>query len=199
MISLPKNGRCTIRRKNVTFGFCLALRSAPLHKHNFLNLSIWAITVLWSANVLMQKVGKAEKTELVNSSLLAWLRKIDVAASLLSHLLTRGEKSMTLGFVNPRGRPRYVKGSLHVSQLKVLARCSSYSPEYWLAPWLICYSSLSDLLIHQKSVAGPLKWGVVCCKLPWLSKCRQRIELLGSPMNILEVKAGRIKFDLWLC
>jgi len=62
--------------------------------------------------VLIQKVGKAQKTELVNSSLPAWLRKVDVAASLLSHLLTSGEKSMTLGFVNPNGNPKYVKGSL---------------------------------------------------------------------------------------
>jgi hypothetical protein len=71
----------------------------------------------------MQKVGKAEKTELVSCSLPAWLRKEEVAASLHSHLLTRGEKSMTFGFVKPSGRPRYVKGKVPLSHPKVLARC----------------------------------------------------------------------------
>ena len=42
--------------------------------------------------MLIQKVGKAEKTELVNSSLLAWFRKVELATNLLSHLLTKGEK-----------------------------------------------------------------------------------------------------------
>ena len=56
--------------------------------------------------MLIQKVGKAEKTELVNSSLLAWFRKVEVATYLLSHLLTKGEKSITFGFVRPRGKPR---------------------------------------------------------------------------------------------
>jgi hypothetical protein len=54
----------------------------------------------------MQKVGKAENTELVNSSLPAWFKKVEVATNLLSHLLTSGEKSMILGFVKPRGKSR---------------------------------------------------------------------------------------------
>jgi hypothetical protein len=54
------------------------------------DFSIWAITILWTAKVLMQNVGKAENIELVNSGLPAWLRKVEVVASLLSHLLTRG-------------------------------------------------------------------------------------------------------------
>lgn len=54
----------------------------------------------------MQKVGKAEKTEFVSWSLPAWLRKVEVAANLLSHLLTRGEKSMTLGLVRLKGSPK---------------------------------------------------------------------------------------------
>jgi len=58
------------------------------------------------AKVPMQNVGKAENTEFVNFSLPAWFRKDDVAANLLSHLFTRGEKSITLGFVKLRGNPR---------------------------------------------------------------------------------------------
>jgi hypothetical protein len=56
--------------------------------------------------MLMQKVGKSENTELVNYSVLAWLRKSEVATNLLSHLLTRGEKSMTLGLVKLKGSPK---------------------------------------------------------------------------------------------
>lgn len=56
--------------------------------------------------VLMQKVCNVEKIEFVTSSLPAWFRKAEVAASLLSHLLTRGEKSITLGFVRLRGSPK---------------------------------------------------------------------------------------------
>lgn len=59
--------------------------------------------------MLIQKVGRAEKIELVSSSLPACFRNAEVAASLLSHLLTRGEKSITLGFVRLRGNPRYGK------------------------------------------------------------------------------------------
>ena len=54
-------------------------------------------------------VGRAVITELANSNLPAWLRKVDVAANLLSHLFTSGEKSMTLGLVRLKGSPRYVK------------------------------------------------------------------------------------------
>lgn len=60
----------------------------------------------------MQKVGKAEKNEFVSLSLPAWLRKDDVAASLFSHLVTKGEKSTTLGLVNPRDNPRKVNGKV---------------------------------------------------------------------------------------
>jgi hypothetical protein len=70
----------------------------------------------------MQKVAKAENTELVNWSLPAWFKKVEVAANLLSHLLTRGEKLMTFGFVKPRGNPRYVKGRVPFSQPNVLVR-----------------------------------------------------------------------------
>jgi hypothetical protein len=58
------------------------------------------------AKVLIQKVGKAEKTEFVNCSLPAWLRKVEVAANLLSHLFTNEEKSITFGLVKLSGRPR---------------------------------------------------------------------------------------------
>ena len=54
----------------------------------------------------MQKVGKAEKIEFVTSSLPAWLKKIEVVANLLSHLLTKGEKSITFGFARLNGNPR---------------------------------------------------------------------------------------------
>lgn len=56
--------------------------------------------------MLIQKVGKAMKIEFVTSSLPAWLRNMEVAAGLLSHLLTRGEKSITFGFVRLRGSRR---------------------------------------------------------------------------------------------
>jgi len=63
----------------------------------------------------MQKVGSAESTEFVISIRPAWLRKVEVAASLLSHLVTKGEKSMIFGLVRLKGRPRYVNGKLPVS------------------------------------------------------------------------------------
>jgi hypothetical protein len=54
----------------------------------------------------MQKVGRAEKIEFVTSNLPAWFKKTEVAANLLSHLLTRGVKSTTLGFVRFKGKPK---------------------------------------------------------------------------------------------
>lgn len=50
---------------------------------------------------------------------------MDVLTSLLSHLVTKGKKSSTLGLVRPRGSPRYVKGSLSVEHPKVAAKCLS--------------------------------------------------------------------------
>jgi hypothetical protein len=40
--------------------------------------------------------------------------------------VTRDRKSSTLGLVNPRGSPRYVKGRLPVEHLKVVARYLSF-------------------------------------------------------------------------
>jgi len=77
--------------------------------------------------VLMEKVGRAEKTEFVSCNLPACERKIDVLTNLLSHLLTIGKNSSTFGFVRPRGSPRYVKGSEPVEQQIVLARWLSFS------------------------------------------------------------------------
>jgi hypothetical protein len=48
------------------FGLCFPFMPAPLQRQIFF---IWAITVLWTAKVLMQNVGKAENIELVNSGL----------------------------------------------------------------------------------------------------------------------------------
>jgi len=53
--------------------------------------------------VLKAKVGSVVMTELAICNLPARLRKLEVATSLLSHLLTRGEKSMNFGFVRLRG------------------------------------------------------------------------------------------------
>jgi hypothetical protein len=52
-----------------------------------------------------------------------------VLTSLLSHLVTRGRKSSTLGLVRPRGSPKYVKGKLPTEQPKVAARCFVFSSE----------------------------------------------------------------------
>jgi hypothetical protein len=64
------------------------------------------MTVLWSWKVLIKNMGKAVKIELVTSNRLAWESKVEVHVSLLSHLLTSGRKSITFGFVRPRGKPR---------------------------------------------------------------------------------------------
>lgn len=111
------------------FWSLISIDVCPLHRQSFLYLSIWAITVGWMAKVLMQNVGNAENTELVNCNLPAWLRNVEVAANLLSHVLTSGEKSMTLGLVRLKGSPKYVNGRLPLSQLNFLARCCSLSSE----------------------------------------------------------------------
>jgi len=84
----------------------LEFMSAPLQRQCFLNLSICLITPLGRDRVHMWKVGRAESTAFVSSSFLAWERKVEVQANLLSHLETRGRKSSILGLVIPRGRPR---------------------------------------------------------------------------------------------
>jgi len=67
-------------------------------------------------------VGSEEKTELTICNLPAWDRKREVLINLLSHLLTRGMKSSTLGLVKPKGSPKYVKGKLPTEHPKVAAR-----------------------------------------------------------------------------
>jgi hypothetical protein len=56
--------------------------------------------------VLMKKVGREVKTELVIYSFPACDRNREVLTSLLSHLVTKGKKSSTLGLVNPSGKPK---------------------------------------------------------------------------------------------
>ena len=70
----------------------------------------------------IKNMGNAVKIDLVISRLPACESIDDVHESLLSHLLTKGGKSKTFGFVRPRGRPRYVKGSLPNTQPKDVAR-----------------------------------------------------------------------------
>jgi len=54
----------------------------------------------------MKKVEREEKTEFTICSFPAWERNREVLINLFSHLLIRGRKSSTLGFVRPRGSPR---------------------------------------------------------------------------------------------
>lgn len=63
-------------------------------------------------------MGREVNTELVNSNLPAWLRKVDVMISLLSHRDTSGVKSSAFVFVNPSGKPKYVNGRVPVEQPK---------------------------------------------------------------------------------
>ena len=69
-----------------------------------------------------KNIGNAVKMEFVTSSRPACESKDDVHESLLSHLLTRGRKSTIFGFVRPKGKPKYVKGSLPSSHPKEAAR-----------------------------------------------------------------------------
>jgi hypothetical protein len=71
----------------------------------------------------MKNMGREVKIELTICSFPACDRNSEVLTSLLSHLVTRGRKSSILGFVRPRGRPKYVKGKLPTEQPKVVARC----------------------------------------------------------------------------
>lgn len=73
--------------------------STPLQIQCVLYLSICSKTVICIWKVLIANVRRAVVTEFAISSLPAWLRKQDVAISLLSHLVTSGEKSMTLHWV----------------------------------------------------------------------------------------------------
>lgn len=47
----------------------------------------------------------------------------------LSHLVTRGKKSSTLGFVRPRGKPKYVKGSDPIKQPNTCAKAFALSSD----------------------------------------------------------------------
>jgi len=86
-------------------GFLLFI-SEPLHKQCFLYLSICLMMVFGKLKVHMAKVGRAEKTAFVNSNLPAWLKKEEMLMSLLSHLLTKGHKSATVGLEMLSGRPK---------------------------------------------------------------------------------------------
>ena len=70
----------------------------------------------------IKNMGNAVKIELVTSRRPACDSIDDVHKSLLSHLLTKGRKSETFGFVRPSGRPKYVKGRLPKIQPKDAAR-----------------------------------------------------------------------------
>jgi hypothetical protein len=62
--------------------------------------------VFGKLKVHMIKVGRAEKTAFVNSNLPAWLKKEEMLMSLLSHLLTKGQKSANVGLEMLSGRPK---------------------------------------------------------------------------------------------
>lgn len=42
--------------------------------------------------------------------------------SLISHLLTMGQKTSTLGFIRPRSSPKYVNGKLPAEEPKVSSK-----------------------------------------------------------------------------
>jgi hypothetical protein len=88
------------------FGGFLLLESEPLHKQCFLYLSICLMIVFGSKKVLIAKVGKALKIALVSSNLPAWLKKEEILTNLLSHFVTKGQKSATVGLERLRGRPK---------------------------------------------------------------------------------------------
>jgi hypothetical protein len=70
------------------------------------------------------------KTTFVICNLPACERNIEVLASLLSHFEIKGKKSITLGFVIPRGKPKYVKGIDPIEQPKVFAKFPSSELQY---------------------------------------------------------------------
>lgn len=74
----------------------------------------------------MVKVGRVVKTTLVNSKRPAWLKKVEVLTRQCSQCETNGQKSTTQGFVELRGRAKYVQGDEPVEQPKVLASKSSF-------------------------------------------------------------------------
>jgi hypothetical protein len=72
------------------FGGFLLFASEPLHMQCFLYLSICFMMAFGKLKVHIAKVGRAEKTALVSSNLPAWLRKEEMFARRLSHLVTKG-------------------------------------------------------------------------------------------------------------
>lgn len=99
---------------HVALGSFLALRSAPLHRQYFLNLSTCLMTWPWSEKVHMKKVGKAVKTEFVSSNRPASERNWAVLTSLFSHRETKGQNSSTLGLVRLEVTPSTWKGEILV-------------------------------------------------------------------------------------
>lgn len=91
-------------------GGFLAFTFPPLQRLCFLYLSTCLITILCMREVQRKNIGRDVNTAVVISNLPAWDRKVDVLRRRCSHLVIIGKKSSTLGFVNPRGNPKYVKG-----------------------------------------------------------------------------------------
>jgi hypothetical protein len=50
--------------------------------------------------------GKEARAELINCNLAPWERKLELADNFLSTLQTRGDSSVMLGLVVPKGSPR---------------------------------------------------------------------------------------------
>ena len=75
------------------FGGCFALMSAPLQRQYFLYFNDRLMKTECAYEVRWY-MGKAVKIAFVTSSRPAWERKLEVHASLLSHLVTKGKKSI---------------------------------------------------------------------------------------------------------
>ena len=81
-----------------TRGCILALLSALLYKQCLLALSMHSRTATGICRVHMAQAGKEERTVLTSWSLPAWVKRLEVAVSLLSILLIMKPQCSTLGF-----------------------------------------------------------------------------------------------------
>jgi hypothetical protein len=52
------------------------------------------------------------RAEFINFSRAPWERKLELAVNFLSNRQTNGDNSVIVGFVVPKGKPRYVKDIL---------------------------------------------------------------------------------------
>ena len=106
----------------------LSSKSGLLHRKCLKYLIIWFLMVIGISRQHMKNIGRDAKTDLTNNSLPACVINVASPAKHFATFVTMGRHCSTVGFCNPNGNPKYVKGNCPLAQFIVFMRiCDLFS------------------------------------------------------------------------